>query len=34
VPTPSDLEPAAIRAIALTIDPAFVGSPQFVHDGL
>jgi threonine dehydratase len=34
VPTPSDLEPAAIRAIAPTIDPVFVGSPQFVHDGL
>jgi threonine dehydratase len=30
----SPLDPAAIRAARATIDPAFVGSPQFVHDGL
>ena len=28
------LDPAAIRDARLTIDPAFLGSPQFVHDGL
>jgi threonine dehydratase len=29
-----DLEPAAIRAARDRIDPAFVGSPQYVHEGL
>jgi threonine dehydratase len=29
-----DLEPAPIRAAHETIDPAFISSPQFVHDGL
>jgi threonine dehydratase len=29
-----ELEPAAIRAAHRSIDPAFVGSPQFVHEGL
>lgn len=29
-----ELEPAAIRAAHGTIHPAFVGSPQFVHEGL
>jgi threonine dehydratase len=29
-----ELEPAAIRAAHGSIDPAFIGSPQFVHEGL
>jgi threonine dehydratase len=29
-----ELTPAAIRAAAAAIDPAFTGSPQFVHEGL
>jgi threonine dehydratase len=29
-----ELTPEAIRAVAGTIDPAFTGSPQYVHDGL
>jgi threonine dehydratase len=29
-----ELTPDAIRAAAASIDPAFTGSPQFVHDGL
>jgi threonine dehydratase len=29
-----ELTPDAIRAVAATIDPAFTGSPQYVHDGL
>ncbi len=29
-----ELEPGAIRAASRTLHPAFVGSPQFVHDGL
>jgi len=29
-----DLEPAAIRAAHVRIDPAFTGSPQYVHEGL
>lgn len=29
-----ELTPAAIRAAATAIDPAFTGSPQFVHEGL
>jgi threonine dehydratase len=29
-----ELTPEAIRALAGTIDPAFTGSPQYVHDGL
>jgi threonine dehydratase len=29
-----ELTPAAIRAAADAIDPAFTGSPQFVHEGL
>ena len=29
-----ELEPAAIRAAAASIDPVFTGTPQFVHDGL
>lgn len=29
-----ELEPAAIRAAAARIHPAFTGSPQFVHEGL
>lgn len=29
-----ELRPAAIRAAAGRIDPVFLGSPQFVHDGL
>jgi threonine dehydratase len=29
-----ELTPAAIRAAAASIDPAFTGSPQFVHEGL
>ena len=29
-----ELTPEGIRAVAGTIDPAFTGSPQFVHDGL
>ena len=28
------LDPAAIAAARVTIDPVFLGSPQFVHDGL
>ena len=31
---PPELTPEVIRAAAGTIDPAFTGSPQFVHDGL
>ncbi len=37
VPNPiaiPELTPEAIRAVAATIDPAFTGSPQYVHDGL
>jgi threonine dehydratase len=37
VPVPRDdpeLEPAAIRAASAEIDPVFLDSPQFVHDGL
>ena len=29
-----ELTPEAIRATAATIDPAFTGSPQYVHEGL
>lgn len=29
-----ELEPEAIRAAHAAIDPVFIGSPQFVHDGL
>ncbi|HET7471499.1 MAG TPA: pyridoxal-phosphate dependent enzyme [Candidatus Limnocylindrales bacterium] len=29
-----ELEPDAIRAAVAAIHPAFIGSPQFVHDGL
>src|SRR5262245_53969270 len=29
-----ELEPAAIRAARDRIDPAFLGSPQYVHEGL
>jgi threonine dehydratase len=29
-----DLEPAAIRAAHVRIDPVFTNSPQYVHDGL
>jgi threonine dehydratase len=32
--TVPDLEPAAIRAAPDRIDPVFLGSPQFVHEGL
>jgi len=32
--TVPELEPAAIRAARDRIDPAFLGSPQFVHEGL
>jgi threonine dehydratase len=32
--TVPDLEPAAIRAARDRIDPVFLGSPQFVHEGL
>ncbi len=32
--TPPELEPAAIRAAHERIDPAFVHSPQYVHEGL
>jgi len=29
-----ELEPSAIRTAAAAIDPVFIGTPQFVHDGL
>ena len=29
-----ELDPASIRAARDRIDPAFLGSPQFVHEGL
>ena len=32
--TPPELEPTAVRAAHERIDPAFVGSPQYVHEGL
>ena len=32
--TVPELEPAAIRAARDRIDPAFLGSPQYVHEGL
>ena len=32
--TPPELEPAAIRAAHERIDPAFIHSPQYVHEGL
>ena len=37
MPVPRDdpeLEPAAIRAAVAAIDPVFLNTPQFVHDGL
>ena len=34
VRTLPELEPAAIRGAVSTIDPVFLGGPQFVHDGL